>query len=297
MKALRAGRHGPAARPCRHCGREVWAPIIVSGSGDRGTSFCSASCVFSEAVHGDLRPLRALERQRTQLVREIEAERRSRVITLIHRVELAGEKDQFITIEDSEEILQQIRSVADETPIDIVLHCPGGIVLAAEQIALALKEHPSKVTAIVPHYAMSGATLCSLAASEILMDPHAVLGPLDPQIGGFPAPSLVHLLQTKPVAAIGDEMLVLGDIASKALRQTQSFVVYLLRDRLGAAKATTVAEFLTGGYMTHDSPLVADQIRELGLPARVGIPPQVYGLMRLHKLSHPRPTPVHVGVS
>ena len=297
MKGHRKVGHGPATRACQHCGREAWVPIIVSGSSNRATAFCSAGCILSEAADGDRRPLVALERQRRQLVREIEAERGSRVITLIHRVELAGEKDQFITIEDSEEILQQIRTVADKTPIDIILHCPGGIVLAAEQIALALREHPSQVTAIVPHYAMSGATLCSLAAGEILMDAHAVLGPLDPQIGGFPAPSLVHLLQTKPTAAIADEMLVLGDIATKALRQTQSFVVYLLRDRMGLEKATKVAEFLTGGYLTHDSPLIADQIRELGLPARVGIPPQVYGLMRLHKLSHPHATPTHAAAA
>jgi len=43
------------------------------------------------------------------------------------------------------------------------------------------------VTVFVPHYAMSGGTLIALTADEIVMDPNAVLGPVDPQIGNMPA--------------------------------------------------------------------------------------------------------------
>jgi ClpP class serine protease len=244
--------------------------------------------VFSAAAAGR-EPLRvALVRQRSALLQALEQERGSRIITLIHRVELGEHADQFITIEDSEEILNEIRLIPDDTPLDLILHCPGRIVLAAEQIALALKDHSGKVTAIVPHYAMSGATLLCLSADEILMDPHGVMGPLDPQIGHYPAPSLVKLLATKPVEAVSDEMLVLADIATKALHQTQSFVRYLLKDRMGEEKSGKLAEFLTGGYLTHDSPLVPEQLQLLGLPVRVGVPPEVYALLRLHKLSHPR---------
>jgi ClpP class serine protease len=53
--------------------------------------------------------------------------------------------------------------------------------LAAEQIAHALARHPAKITVLVPHYAMSGGTLISLTADEIVMDDNAVLGPVDPQ--------------------------------------------------------------------------------------------------------------------
>src|SRR4029450_872338 len=93
----------------------------------------------------------------------------------------------FIDIEDSEEVLRAIRKTPDETPIDLVLHTPGGLVLAAEQIAYALRSHPAKITVLVPHYAMSGGTLLALAADEIVMDENAVLGRVDPQIGQWPA--------------------------------------------------------------------------------------------------------------
>src|SRR2546427_8798465 len=40
-------------------------------------------------------------------------------------------------IQDSEEVLRALRLTAEDIPIDIVLHTPGGLALAAEQIAHA----------------------------------------------------------------------------------------------------------------------------------------------------------------
>jgi ClpP class serine protease len=47
--------------------------------------------------------------------------------------------------------------------------------LAALQIARALHDYKGKVTAFVPHYAMSGGTLIALAADEIVMSKNSVL--------------------------------------------------------------------------------------------------------------------------
>jgi len=71
----------------------------------------------------------------------------------------------------------------DDVPIDLLLHTPGGLVLASEQIAVAIRRHKAPVTVFIPHYAMSGGTLIALGADEIVMDPNAVIGPVDPQIG------------------------------------------------------------------------------------------------------------------
>lgn len=289
MSRKRVDPASAADRPCDRCGRSTGFPIVLPDAERAPAHFCSAGCVLAAASEGREALRSALERQRSALMQSLERERGSRAITLIHRVELGEGAGQFITIEDSEELLNDIRLIPDDVPLDVVLHCPGGIVLAAEQIALALKDRSGKVTAIVPHYAMSGASLLCLAADEVLMDPHSVMGPLDPQIGNYPAPSLVKLLATKPPEAIGDEMWVLADIATKALHQTQTFVRYLLKERMDDENAARVAEFLTGGYLTHDSPLVPEQLRRLGLPVSVGVPPEVYALLHLHKLSHPHP--------
>lgn len=135
---------------------------------------------------------RYLEAMRTRKITNIEKKRGSRVILLIHRQEtmnlLGFPLMRYIDVNDSEEVLRAIQMTDDEVPLDIVLHTPGGLVLAATQIARAIQGHKGKVTVFVPHYAMSGGTLIALAADEIVMCEHSVLGPVDPQLGHYPLP-------------------------------------------------------------------------------------------------------------
>src|SRR5882762_9513759 len=144
---------------------------------------------------------RLLEWKRTDLLRRLEKQRGSRVIALVHRQEtmslLGFPIVRYINIEDSEQILRAIKLTDKDVPIDLIVHTPGGLVLAARQIAHALNNHPAKVTVFVPHYAMSGGSFIALAADEIVMDPNAVLGPVDPQLGEYPAGSIVKLPELK----------------------------------------------------------------------------------------------------
>src|SRR5437868_1611495 len=151
---------------------------------------------------------RLLEAMRTRKIAQLERKRGSRVILLVHRQEtmrlLGFPLMRYIDINDSEEVLRAIQMTDDDVPLDIVLHTPGGLVLAALQIARAIRQHKGKVTVFVPHYAMSGGTLIALAADEIVMSNHAVLGPIDPQLGQFPAASLINVVEKKPIAKIED---------------------------------------------------------------------------------------------
>jgi ClpP class serine protease len=224
--------------------------------------------------------------QRAQLLDQFQEQRKSRVIAMIHgrdTVSLFGVPvSESIGIEDSEAILRAIRLTPDEQPIDLILHTPGGLVLAAEQIAHALVEHKGKVTVFVPHYAMSGGTLIALCADEIVMDPNAVLGPVDPQIGDMPAASIVKLLDTKPVAQISDEMLVLADVAQKARAQVVVFVAEVLLKHLPKERAAMLATTLSEGRWTHDFPITVEAARQLGLPISTNMPPLIYQLMDLY---------------
>ena len=152
-----------------------------------------------------------LQTMRMQAFRGLEKRRGSRVIGLIHRQEtmafLGFPVARYIDIDDSEAVLRAIQLTDPEVPIDMILHTPGGLVLAASQIAGALRSHPAKVTVFVPHYAMSGGTLLALAADEIVMAPHAVLGPVDPQLGQRPAASLLTVIDHKPIAEIDDQTI------------------------------------------------------------------------------------------
>lgn len=238
---------------------------------------------------------RILEAARVRLLRELEHRRGSRVIVLIHRQEtlsiLGFPVARYIDIQDSEDLLRAIKLTGDDVPIDLILHTPGGLVLAAEQIAYALGKHPAKVTVLVPHYAMSGGTLIALAADEIVMDDNAVLGPVDPQIGQFPAPSILRAVEQKNINALDDETLIMADIARKALAQVKQTVRRILGDRLPQDKAEAVAETLTSGRWTHDYPISVDEARGLGLSMSTEMPEEVYRLMGLYpQTSQRRPS-------
>ena len=223
--------------------------------------------------------------RRGRALAELQQARGTRVIAMIHRQETIGLLGvplyRFIDIDDSEAVLRAIRLTPDETPIDLVLHTPGGLVLASEQIAYALHAHPSKVTVLVPHYAMSGGTLLALAADEILMDPAAVLGPVDPQLGDMPAATLVRVAGKKPLERVEDRTLLLADVAEKALRHMKQVVRDLVGERVGQEKADALAEELAGGHYTHDDPITVAEAQALGLPVAVGLPAEVYELMEL----------------
>jgi ClpP class serine protease len=230
----------------------------------------------------------ARDSQRADQLAKFQAERKSRVIALIHRQDrvsiLGVPVASFISIDDSEALLRAIRLTPDEQPIDLILHTPGGLVLAAEQIARALLEHKGKVTVFVPHYAMSGGTLIALAADEIVMDGNAVLGPVDPQLGSAPAASIIKVVEQKPIERVADETLVLADLARKAQAQVQAFVTEILQasGQMPAERASETAKALTEGRWTHDYPINVKLARTLGLKVSTDMPRMVYELMELY---------------
>jgi ClpP class serine protease len=236
-----------------------------------------------------LQPLvkkRFLVAMRQKLIASFEKTRGSRVIVLIHRQEtmslLGFPILRYIDIDDSEEVIRAIHMTDPDMPLDLVLHTPGGLVLAAYQIAHAIRMHQGKITVFVPHYAMSGGTLIALAADEIVMEEHAVLGPVDPQLGEYPAASLVKLAESKPISDIDDKSWLLADVGRKAIEQIRAQVGSLLGGKYSAEKAKELAGILTEGRWTHDYPITYEEAVNLGLHVTKGIPPELYQLMSLY---------------
>ena len=234
-----------------------------------------------------------LQSARENALKSLGSKRESNVITLIHRQETLSlfglPLQRYIDIEDSEELLRAIRLAPEEEAIDLIIHTPGGIALAATQIAYALKEHKGKTTVMVPHYAMSGGTLIALAADEILMDKHAVLGPVDPQIGtqkgSYAAPSLLKVLDKKKSDDIDDETLYLAEEARKAIDQMRETVRGLISDKYNEEQLESILGSLVMGKFTHDYPLTADKVCDLlGQCAVPELPSEVYNLMSYYKM-------------
>lgn len=129
---------------------------------------------------------------------------------------------------------------------------------------------------------MSGGTLLCLTANEVLMDENAVLGPVDPQLGEYPAASLLKIVKDKPIKDIEDKTLILADVAQKAQNQVRNFIKNILTDQVEAVKAEEIASVLTEGKWTHDYPITYEEAKKIGLPVKVGLPDEVYQLMDLY---------------
>ncbi|MGH3084971.1 MAG: SDH family Clp fold serine proteinase [Gaiellaceae bacterium] len=231
---------------------------------------------------------------RRRALERLAKKRDATVITLIHRQEtvsfLGIPLMRHIDIDDAESVLRAIRETPAGRPIEIILHTPGGLVLAARQIASALADHDGKVTAVVPHYAMSGGTMIALAADEILVDGHAALGPIDPQVGQYPAASLVAVAELPGLRK--DETLIMADIGRKALHQVRVFAAQLLEQYMPPDQAREVARILSTGLWTHDHPLMPSDLQGLRLPVKVGVPEEERKLIRLYPQPRGRPSSV-----
>jgi ClpP class serine protease len=230
---------------------------------------------------------RVLLARRVGAINRLERKRGSRVITLIHRQEgfsfFGLPFARYIDVDDSEAVLRAIELTDPTVPIDLIVHTPGGLVLAAEQIARALSRHPAQVTVMIPHYAMSGGTLIALAADRILMAPSAVLGPVDPQVGQFPAASILAAVEAKDVNEVDDQTLILADLARKARRQVHELVYELLTGNgVPEDRAQELATTLSEGRWTHDFPITAELATELGLNVSTDLPEEVREMLALY---------------
>ncbi len=233
----------------------------------------------------------AARRKRLAKIHEMEEKWGTKVVTMIHRKEaismLGVPVYQYIDVEDAEDVLRGIREAKDK-PVDLILHTPGGQLHASIQIAKALKNHSAKTRVFVPHYSMSGGTIIALAASEIIMDKDASLGPIDPQVGDFlhgifPAPTWLHVTNKKGLEA-DDTTLAMGDVSEKALNFTRMLVNELLDDKFeDREKQKQVVEKLIGGEMVHAQLISAKDAQALGLPVSTELPPEIHEFMKCYR--------------
>jgi ClpP class serine protease len=235
---------------------------------------------------------RMLEACRLKIMHKLEETRESRVIALIYRQEklnfLGFPLTRYPEIQDPEQLLRAIQLADPQTQIDLILHTPCGLDLAAEQIAHALSKHEGKVTVFIPHYAMSGGTIMALAADEVIMDENAVLGPVDPQIGEYPAVSILNTIEQKKISKVDDETLILADVSRKAIQQVKETVRKIASTTYTEKQAAVLAEELSSGKWTHDYPITVEEALKLGIKVNTEMPHEIYQLMNLYPQSASR---------
>lgn len=229
---------------------------------------------------------RMLENARERLLARIEAKRKSRMILLIYRQEIMSFLGfplmRFPDINGAEEVMRACELTEPETPLDIVVHTPVGLEFPFLQIARAIRQRKGWTTVFVPHYAMSGATLIALAADEIVMSPHAVLGPVEPQVDRFSAVSILKAVERKSPAEVEDQTLIMAEMAERVIVQRKDSVAYLLSRSVSEKQAANLADLLVGrGQWTHENPITLETAQALGLKVNSNFPAEILQLMCL----------------
>lgn len=225
-----------------------------------------------------------VRRLRERVTGRLEEREGSEVLTMIHGktpVSLLGFPSyQFIDVEDAEQVIRGIRK-AGRRPVDLVMHTPGGQLNSSVQIARALKNHPERTRVLVPHYAMSGGTIIAMGADEVVMDPDAALGPIDPQLGDFirgqfPARAWMTAAEEKGEDA-EDATIAMRSVSEKAVDAVRSIALELVEGTVEDPEE--VVERLVSGDMIHSYPLSPGEVEEMGLRVSTELPGEVHDLM------------------
>lgn len=220
-----------------------------------------------------LSPYEAYRAMIDKRVQDFARSRGSLVLSIVHH-----EVDEYIDTDTAIEAIDLIRHAPDNAPIDIILHTPGGIASATQQILHALKHHPGRKTAFVPYRAKSAGTMIALACDEIVMGTSAVLGPIDPQYAWMPAPILAALTEHKSADRVSDEMLILSKMAQQAVDEARRFSCDYVNDAHKQDGTCALTNDLIGGGRNHDYPILPQEAASFGLNISTAMPEAAFGI-------------------
>ena len=192
------------------------------------------------------------------------------------------------------EFIDQIDAIpADAKSVDVLVHSTGGDALAAWKLMSILRERFDTVGVLVPFMAFSAATIFALGADEIVMHPHASLGPIDPQLvipqaSGGPRPFAyedvgaflrflqgdVKVTEQVHISAVIDKLFSVVDpvhigAAKRASELSSAVGERLLLTHMSSAeernKARQIAENLNKSFFAHGDAVSRKRAKELEL--------------------------------
>ncbi|QHS17956.1 serine protease [haloarchaeon 3A1-DGR] len=193
--------------------------------------------------------------------------------------------------------LMEVIYEMDGDELDMILHSPGGTPTAAEAMVDYLREMYDDIRIIVPHAAMSAATMMCCAADKTIMGKHSSLGPIDPQITlptatgrrSVPAQAVLYQFEqakeeiqenqdnlahwTPILRQYGPSLLTECEQAvslSEELVQDWAESYMLADDENASEKAAELASRLSdwSQFKTHSRPLSKDKVDDLGFDVK-----------------------------
>lgn len=207
----------------------------------------------------------------------------------------AGISPEIISIvdEDVQGLMEVVHGLDGSKGLDMILHSPGGSPEAAEAFVTYLRSKFTHIRVVVPHLAMSAATMVACAADVILMGKHSFLGPIDPQmilqtpLGLRAVPAQAVLAQfdravreCQDPAKLAAWLPILGQYGPDLLNQCEAFSVlarsmvqrwlqqYMFRGLANSdQKAQAIAEWLADrdNFRSHSKHISRWEAEERGL--------------------------------
>ena len=223
-----------------------------------------------------------------QLISGYEKAHDAKVFYFIHRKRSLGifgiSLYEYLEVYDAHRFLRDLKSVPEDKNLVIIIHSPGGELLAAMQIAKVLKEWKGKVSVVVPYYAMSAGTLIALSADAIYADRNVTFGAIDPQIpvGGnryVSAADLYRVCRGNSTISVQDRILC--EMGRKAMKQVESFLKRVVLKDKDEKVAEAVINTLLYTERSHDFPFFAENLKEMGLNVVFEIPQELRELSDL----------------
>jgi len=223
-----------------------------------------------------------------QLISDYEKAHNARVFYFIHRKRSLGifgiSLYEYLEIYDAHRFLRDLKSVPENRNLVIIIHSPGGELLAAMQIAKVLKEWNGRVSVVVPYYAMSAGTLIALSADTIYADRNVAFGAIDPQIPAgnnryISAADLYKVCRGNSTISVQDRILC--EMGRKAMKQVESFLKRVVLKDKDEKVEEAVINTLLYTERSHDFPFFAENLKEMGLNVVFEIPRELRELSDL----------------
>lgn len=247
--------------------------------------------------------LQQMREARVALIRQIEELRERPLAIYVTSLSPFPRVTAYITHEDVVPFSEVLDSIKGDR-VDVLLESPGGLSEVSVELCAILRKRFHEVGFIIPHAAMSAATILVMSGDEILMDYRSSLGAIDPQFvgnDGRPQPAQAILTGIETIKkSIQDNKGVLNPVYLPILRNidpgklqsaidaselskrivTESLINYKFKNWTTHEKsgkpvtreerertASDIAKELCKHerWLSHSHPIKMDELRKMGL--------------------------------
>ena len=189
-----------------------------------------------------------------------------------------------VSLETTQTFMEAFRKMPEHKPVTIIVNTSGGPLTNTQLICNTLLNHKGPITVVIPQYAFSAGTIFAVCATKVIMDPNAMMSPIDPQIGSVAASAILKGITASKDTALAGPFKVWGDAASKSNKMMTALLakINVVRKEkdLPEFSESLIKVLSSGEDHSHNRYFNITEIKELGLDVEVGVSDELYKLFQ-----------------